>query len=240
MMLTLNPVLTLWVGPNTSDFLLSGDTLLYADMNGLVLRYLKTEDGWKGDTLLLLSPGIRYLCRCGKKLYVAYFHRVQSYTGDSLNGSAYFPFVISGMACKGDTLLLYDPHTLYVWSVGTAPTVLHRTANDIKDVLVRGDTLILLQKNYLLALSPEPETLIVFKDLAGIRHAYPVGKAYLLVFGSGEVVAYLPKRRRAKTQLLMEGVRRMRVRGDTVAVLMGDSLKVFTLRERKRGRRWRR
>ena len=239
-MLTLNPVLSLWVGPNVSDFLLAGDTLLYANMNGAVLLYLRTEEGEERDTFLLSSPGIRYLCRCGRELYVAHYHRVEAYLGDSLRGSAYLPFVISGMACKRGTLLLYDPHNLYVWSVGSAPTVLHSTGDDIKDVVVKGDTLMLLQRNYLMLLSPVPETVVVFDNLADIAHAYPLGKAYLLVFGSGEVVAYVPKRGdrgRAKTFLLLEGVRHVRVKGDTVAALIGDSLKVYTLRERRRWRR---
>ncbi len=243
MMLALNPVFSLWVGPNVSDFLFAKDTLLYSDMNGILLLYLRTEEGWKRDTLVFLSPGIRHLCRCGNKLYVAHFHRVQAYVGDSVGKGAYFPFVISGMACRRGTLLLYDPHTLYAWSVGSAPAVLYHTEDDLKDVLVLGDTLLLLQRNYLLSLSQEPETVVVFEDLADIRSAHPFGKAYLIVFGSGEVVAYLPGRgrgRKAKTYLLMEGVRRVKVRGDTVAALMGDSIKVFVLMEKRRGRRWRR
>ncbi len=232
MMVILQHLFSLPVGPNVMDFLSLGDTLLYVQIEGVVLSAVRTEEGWEVDTLLLLPPGTRRMCRCGGLLYLAYFHRVVAYRGDSLTESFYLPFNISDILCRGDTLLLYDSHAVYLRPPETAPVVLYHTEDVIKAVFLRGDTLFLLQRNYLIRLTDTTDTLVHFKGMANLSYAHPIDGAFAILFGSGEVVLYLPPkgRRGPRTRLLFEGVGRMKVRPDTLLILAGDTLKAYRVK----------
>jgi len=178
-------------------------------------------------------------------LYLAYFRKVIVYRVDSLKDKMNFPFVISGLVCRGDSIFLHDSHSVYLKVPDTAPLTLYTSEDVLKSIFLKGDTLFVFQKNYLLKLTEEPDTVVVFEGLADIAVVYPVGKAFVALFGSGDLVLYLPHKGRKKepeSKLLLEGVYRFRVYGDTIVSLRGDTLAAYRIKFRKRwkGRRWRR
>ena len=246
-MVVLQPVFSVWIGKNAVDFAYFRDTVIYARADGTVIVSYREGEGWGADTLVTTHPGIRAICVNYPILYLAYFRKVLVYRADTLKDKMKFPFVVSGLACRGDTLFLHDSHHVYLKLPDTAPIILYTSDDVLKSMFFRGDTLFVLQRNYLLRLAGENDTVVVFEGLADISAVYPVGKAFAALFGSGDLVLYFPpkgKRKKPESKLLLEGIHRFRVYGDTLVSLKGDTLSAYLIKFRKRwkgrGRRWRR
>jgi len=230
-MFPLQPIFSLWVGMDVPDFLLRGDTVMYLRIEGYVIRAFRDSlGGWMYDTLMNPGFSIRRLAFCAPYLFLAYFRSVEIYVGDSLAETQRFPFKVEGLLCNAETLYIYDSNAIYRKLIGRAPRLLYSSSNILKQAWLIDSSIYVLEGNYLVALRRGVDTVARFEGLGDIVGAYPCGRGYILHFGSGELYFYYVKRGNPKATLLEEDVLSFKVSGDTLAILKGDSIRVYLLK----------